>query len=481
MKLVRIFISSPGDVRDERDRARQVVESLRRRYAGRLDLRPLLWEDLPLQPDMSFQQGIDEILSDRRVEMAVFILWSRLGSSTGSLVVKEDGTPYRSGTEREYDLMMKAREQARKHYSKPRPDILVYTRHDEASFEERLRGQTTEEKEVIIVQKKLVESFISEKFQDADTGTNIAAHLNFDRPVTFQQRLRTHLESLLDPIAGLDTDKPVWDIATQGLPFLGLEAYQFHHAPIFFGREDQIVNVRHNLRIRAREGCAFLLISGGSGSGKSSLARAGVLPAVVENEIDDVVERWRHVDFTPGGLGSDLVVGLAEKLALALPSLRDDTEGFADLCVQLRENPEFDWRYFIRKALGVKERLIVLVDQMEELFTSQELDDGEREAFATILESMASTGSVWVVATMRSDFSHHCQRVPALFRMTQRGKSGFCPPPLMPLPGSSPIRRAWPGFTISNGMTTLALAMFCYAKPPSTGSCSHSSPMFCAV
>ena len=44
---------------EERDRARNVVEELRRRYAGRLDLRAILWEELPLQANLSFQQGID--------------------------------------------------------------------------------------------------------------------------------------------------------------------------------------------------------------------------------------------------------------------------------------------------------------------------------------------------------------------------------------------------------------------------------------
>lgn len=103
-----------------------------------------------MQADMSFQQGIDQILSDRGVDVAVFILWSRLGSLTGQLAVKEDGTPYRSGTEREYDLMMKARDKSRSEEGKARTDLLVYTRRDEASFEERLRGESTEEKEEII-------------------------------------------------------------------------------------------------------------------------------------------------------------------------------------------------------------------------------------------------------------------------------------------------------------------------------------------
>ncbi len=48
MKTIRIFISSPGDVAVERERAKRVVESLRKRYAGRLALETVLWEYLPL-------------------------------------------------------------------------------------------------------------------------------------------------------------------------------------------------------------------------------------------------------------------------------------------------------------------------------------------------------------------------------------------------------------------------------------------------
>lgn len=82
MRTIRVFVSSPGDVAAERDRARQVVQGLRRRYVGRLDLRVVLWEDMPLQADMSFQQGIDRILSSPHgIDIAVFILWSRFGLS----------------------------------------------------------------------------------------------------------------------------------------------------------------------------------------------------------------------------------------------------------------------------------------------------------------------------------------------------------------------------------------------------------------
>ncbi|MDF1811737.1 MAG: hypothetical protein P1V20_05970 [Verrucomicrobiales bacterium] len=61
MRLIRIFISSPGDVREERERARQVVESLRRRYAGRLDLRPSALGGFTAPGGYVFSTGIDQI------------------------------------------------------------------------------------------------------------------------------------------------------------------------------------------------------------------------------------------------------------------------------------------------------------------------------------------------------------------------------------------------------------------------------------
>jgi hypothetical protein len=53
MRTIGIFISSPSDVSQERERAREVIESLRRRYSRHFALKPVFWEDLPLEPDSS--------------------------------------------------------------------------------------------------------------------------------------------------------------------------------------------------------------------------------------------------------------------------------------------------------------------------------------------------------------------------------------------------------------------------------------------
>ena len=61
LRIIRIFVSSPADVADERDRAKQVIEGLRRRYSHKFLLKAVLWEELALQANMSFQQGIDRV------------------------------------------------------------------------------------------------------------------------------------------------------------------------------------------------------------------------------------------------------------------------------------------------------------------------------------------------------------------------------------------------------------------------------------
>lgn len=209
MKTIRIFISSPGDVAEERERARQVVESLRRRYAGQFHLLPVLWEDLPLQADMSFQRGIDLVLSQEHgIDVAVLILWSRLGSPLGAVIRKEDGTEYRSGTERELDLMLTARRQS----GCDRPALLVYTRRDDTSFDERLRGRPVQEQREMVAQKELVQQFIAEEFHDGGSGHNVRAYHSFDRPTSLSQRLRAHLTGLLDELAGDGAAAAVWDI-----------------------------------------------------------------------------------------------------------------------------------------------------------------------------------------------------------------------------------------------------------------------------
>lgn len=437
MITLRIFISSPGDVANERARASEVIQSLQRRYSRKFHLVPIFWENLPLEPDMSFQQGIDLFLHNPGVDVAVFILWSRLGSPLGAAIRKADGSAYRSGTEREYDLMIQARAQSRASEGTARPRMIIYTRRDDSSFDAQLRGKSTTEKKEMLSQKELVESFMKETFKDAETGENIGAYHPFDRPVAFSQRLRVHLQAILDELAG-DMEEVIWDIEKQGPPFLGLDAFQPQHADIFFGREEDILEARNALKEKAATGCSFLLLSGASGSGKSSLARAGILPEILAHEPDADAENWKFLILTPATLGPDPILGLLTHLAEEpqLPELLDQVPSLEKLAADLAKDAPAFFEYAFPRAfhaaesrLGGTLRFLLVIDQLEEIFTKDALTGECRAAFLSLLETLARSGRFWIIATVRSDFYQEIQREPALVRMKEgRGMLDVLPP-----------------------------------------------------
>lgn len=421
---LRVFISSPGDVDDERERAREAVQALKRRYFDRAPIVLVMWEDLPLQANCSFQEGIDLILSnDVGIDVAIFILWSRLGTPLGQQILKEDGSGYLSGTERELDLMLAARQA-----SKTRPTILIYVREDETAFDERLRGRQTSEKEQLILQKRRVEKFIAEKLHDQADGHSLKAYHVFDTPAAFSKKLQTHLRTVFDELVGAAPAIEPWDPSRRGPPYMGLETFQPEHAMVFFGRESEVLEAHHALKEQARSGCAFLLLSGSSGVGKSSLARAGVVPAIRENEVDEFVSNWRTVIVTPNELGEDYLAGLVRRLSAtdALPGLVRDGESLDDFCRVLRKHPDLTIRLRMHDAFSRKAdeptgrlRLLLVIDQLEEMFASSTVALERRRELLATLETLARSGKVWVVATVRSDFLAQVQEEPALARMIQ--------------------------------------------------------------
>jgi WD40 repeat protein len=427
MRTVRIFISSPADVQEERQKARQVVEQLQRRYNGRLKLVPLLWEELPLQADMSFQQGIDLVLSDEQgVDIAVFILWSRLGSPLGALVRKTDGSLYRSGTEREFDLMVQAREQS----GGRKPALLAYVRQDEAGFKRIMSDRALPDLESLLHQRKLVDQFIQERFHDAASGANVRAYHTFQEPVAFATRLREHLRQKLDEFLP-EQARP--ETPWEAEPFRGLEVFELEHHRIFFGREQAVCDLQVALREQAAAGNAFVLIVGASGSGKSSLARAGVLSAFVHENLDPAVSAWRWGILLPGAHAQDLCLGLARTLAAdqALPELREDDPSLGELAEALAKSPEMAFKLRIKGAFkrasrgGQGEvRFLLLVDQLEELFTHSEVTPAAITAFLVALQALARSGAVWILATVRSDFYARCQAFPVLTALKE-GKGSY--------------------------------------------------------
>jgi tetratricopeptide (TPR) repeat protein len=206
-------------------------------------------------------------------------------------------------------------------------------------------------------------------------------------------------------------------------PFPGLRPYAFEDSPFYFGREDQIFSL-YRLLDRSR----FIAVVGSSGSGKSSLVRAGLLPLLDAETKNAGGRPWRWVEMRPGDTP---LKRLAAALTSLLPEAGDDVGRAVNAA--RRERIDFALRQSsfglveaLDKIEGLGEHSFVLVvDQFEELFryaappTSHRAAPGAevlwREDAAHFVQlllevSRNRTRAVQVVITMRSDFIGDCAR-----------------------------------------------------------------------
>ena len=106
-RLLRVFISSPGDVRPERDQVRLVTERLQNEFE-QLEIEPVLWEEQHYTADTGFQEQIPE---PRDCDLFILILWKRIGWPLNpEKFQRPDGTSP-TGTEYEFEQALAAFEQ----------------------------------------------------------------------------------------------------------------------------------------------------------------------------------------------------------------------------------------------------------------------------------------------------------------------------------------------------------------------------------
>lgn len=185
-------------------------------------------------------------------------------------------------------------------------------------------------------------------------------------------------------------------------PFLGLQYFDEKDAPRFFGREELTARIISRLH-RTR----FLAVIGASGSGKSSLVRAGVIPALRKGE------RLADGSLPPAGSGGWLYRVITptahpmESLAAALAPLHSPLEVLRDLQQALAKDPA-SLSLAIRQLLAQdgQKRLFLVMDQFEEIFTQCRSPE-ERQALVDALLAVTDPQDeqpVAVLITLRADF-----------------------------------------------------------------------------
>lgn len=209
-------------------------------------------------------------------------------------------------------------------------------------------------------------------------------------------------------------------------PFRGLYRFEQSHAFAFFGRDQAIQQITEIWARRVTSGTAFLMVMGAIGTGKSSFIRAGLLPRLPDIGYPLGIDWYRYGYFWPGKAKENLWTGLAQALLHkeALPELAETGMDATQLGEQWRSTPELREAMFqtaLQKARDnpsgdpqKQGRLILVVDQMETLFTLPGVTQEEREQWVNFLMFLARSGLCWVIGAMRSDFFHRTAEISPL-------------------------------------------------------------------
>ncbi len=177
-------------------------------------------------------------------------------------------------------------------------------------------------------------------------------------------------------------------------PYKGLRAFQTADAEDFFGRDALITAMLKQLS-REDSGGSFLAVVGPSGSGKSSVVKAGLIPALRKGALPGS-ENWFIVEMTPGAHPF-------EELEIAL--LRVATQTIASLSDQLSKDERGLLTSVKRVLPEPNSELLLVIDQFEELFT-QLTDEAIRKHFLDSLLTAVTdpTSQLRVIVTLRGDF-----------------------------------------------------------------------------
>ncbi|WP_027671100.1 winged helix-turn-helix domain-containing protein [Rheinheimera baltica] len=196
----------------------------------------------------------------------------------------------------------------------------------------------------------------------------------------------------------------------QGSPFPGLQAYDERYASVFFGRGAQIDTLLQRIAQQIQYGRAFCLLLGPSGSGKSSLINAGVMPNLMQSGGYNGVQVMSYssmdlADVAPNQLFTDLASAMLDWDINDTPVFAGDSaQSLAGLLISTPEQVIQRCVQQLPKGAGSKPRFALFVDRLEVLLSSPIFSTDERKQFTQLLEQLATSGAVLVLSACRNEF-----------------------------------------------------------------------------
>ena len=345
---------------------------------------------------------------------------------------RPDGTAFEGGTVYEFETAIEVN---RLSGAKGIPDVYLFRKSAQVLYE----ADAVEEQQR---QHKLLQTVLT-RWTETEQGHNVAGYVSFESPSDFEQKLELCLKQWLER-RGVIRQRLAWDRSPQanGSPFRGLATFDSQHAAVFFGRESEIARGIAKLRQVEQDGSSFLLVLGPSGSGKSSLMRAGLVPRLALPGTIGRVENWRQAlvmpsndpllnlaeaFFADGALGRELAEGDIRTPALLARQFHADL----DIALAVVEHALEKASNSHAKALNLEEarptRLLLAIDQAERLFVEATPD--KVAAFAGVVRRMVEGRLATALVSLRSDAATEFQNVAEFTALMNRGATLYLLPP----------------------------------------------------
>src|SRR5262245_10843068 len=203
-------------------------------------------------------------------------------------------------------------------------------------------------------------------------------------------------------------------------PFPGLRPFRSDEHHLFFGREEQTAALLQLLRTNR-----FLAVVGTSGSGKSSLVRAGMIAELHGGTMTRAGSTWEVMILRPGG---SPIENLARAFVDADLYDSRDPSTLPRLLATLNRS-----RFGLAEAMKQSElfgpgmNLLVVVDQFEELFRFRQQGADSEETAAAFVNLLLTASEqaecpIYVTITMRSDYLGDCSEIPGLAEAVNDGE-----------------------------------------------------------
>jgi hypothetical protein len=485
MRRIDIFVSSPEDVQKERSLVERAIRSIAGEFNvpvtvtysnwlrklntsdkaaaqsangsedGRTWLCPCFWEYQDSELDQDYKEQIPNTGS---YNLVISILWSRLGSKLSPAFIMPDGSTPKTANEYEIAWVL---DQLNR--TPGFPELRVYRNRSIPPAPLQPRGQ----REAFFQEWDAVQEFFAvweKQSAFADARSDYSDLQEFEN--LFGQHFRDFLTRQLKEEI-VPRKRPLIGQVWEAEPFQGLQSFDFEHAPIFHGRTKAVGQVLDVLNEQVSARKPFVLVLGATGSGKSSLVQAGVLPLLTEVGTVAGQGPWRRARTRPGFDGDPFGALAAALLAdRALPELqkgksREERQKLAgdlqadpdsvalrikelldlisaqelDRLLSREEDPspgriesvELARHRKLRRAKP-KAQLALFIDQLEDIFTSG-LSLELQQRYVAAVAALVRCQKIHVIAALRSDFYTSYQRFPELVALTSpNGRFDLQPP-----------------------------------------------------